>query len=465
MAHVFVVDSTARRTQVKVSPSTSLFEILATACTKLGRDPSSHGFKHNQKKLDLSLTFRLSGLITGSKLELIQVSKSPSAVLVALQTPAGPDFPTARLSEKFASTISLWLILRHFESAGPTKYNFTAKSSKDAAGALTYEQPVLTILNRRYETMDALQQSLAKLGITNGSVGVRLSFERTSTPHEAARKEIDAYFNTFPSSSQPITNSPDSSTSQPVQTASESMASASSNAITIPTSETAQPPEALGSDRPIEIFAPPTSSTPFHARQSHTSPPEPSIAQLRQHQEMLAAQSINKRLPSNAELAIQAREQEAKLAAIKSVKVKIRYPDQSTIVRDVLPSDTPAELYAFVRSTMAIGGEEPLVLAFTGDKGKRVVLKPEEGKRRLIKDCGIRMNTLLTLSWDEGASADVRGSKSLLKPELAERAKAIQAPQMQEVDHEPESADQQRRNDGPKERKGGVPKWLKLGKK
>ena len=43
--------------------------------------------RYKGKQLDLSLVLRLSGLTSGAKLELVQLSRSPSVVTVALQLP------------------------------------------------------------------------------------------------------------------------------------------------------------------------------------------------------------------------------------------------------------------------------------------------------------------------------------------------------------------------------------------
>ena len=75
--------------------------------------------RHNGKPLDLFLTFRLSGLPNHTQVELIQASRSPSVVSVALQLPPSADASEShgsRLTGKFASSASIWQILRQFES-------------------------------------------------------------------------------------------------------------------------------------------------------------------------------------------------------------------------------------------------------------------------------------------------------------------------------------------------------------
>ena len=44
-SHVVVLDSTARRAQIKVTPTKHLSDVLGEACAKLGLDPSKYGMK------------------------------------------------------------------------------------------------------------------------------------------------------------------------------------------------------------------------------------------------------------------------------------------------------------------------------------------------------------------------------------------------------------------------------------
>ena len=74
--------------------------------------------RHNNKPVDLTRTIRLSGLTSGAKLELVQLSKSAGVVSIALQLPDSESKgqPNARLTDKFPSSTTLWLVLRKFEA-------------------------------------------------------------------------------------------------------------------------------------------------------------------------------------------------------------------------------------------------------------------------------------------------------------------------------------------------------------
>ncbi len=201
---------------------------------------------HNNKLIDLSRTVRLSGLSSGAKLELVLLSRSPSAVSVALQLPPSEvrpgddDAPNGRLVDKFVSTTTLWHVLRRFESAAPPppsaagstgsggsggsgrrSRNFTARGvprmntsgaaadgeqigsegAGSGSGRLYYETPVLQYMGRELATFAHLQKSLAELGLTSGTALLRLSFRPTAQPLEEAMSEIERYFHSATGSS------------------------------------------------------------------------------------------------------------------------------------------------------------------------------------------------------------------------------------------------------------------------
>ncbi|KAL8784581.1 MAG: hypothetical protein Q9195_008982 [Heterodermia aff. obscurata] len=203
---VTVVDSSARRVKIKTTPEKSLSEVLQEACSSWRYNASLYGLKNNNKTLDLSRTIRLSGLSSGAKLELIKLSKTPTAISVALQLPESEKagVSNGRMTDKFASSTSLWQILRSFESANAggldSQKNFTGRgvpsmvSGNSGAGRLYYEEPVLRIMGREYSSLTDLQKSLGQLGFNGGSVLLHLNFRASEVPLEQAQEKIEAYF-------------------------------------------------------------------------------------------------------------------------------------------------------------------------------------------------------------------------------------------------------------------------------
>ncbi|KAE8373464.1 GLUT4 regulating protein TUG-domain-containing protein [Aspergillus bertholletiae] len=515
-AHVVVLDSTARRATIKTTPGKYLTDVLQEACVKLGADASQYGLKYKGKEVDLSLSFRLSGLIPGAKLELVQLSRSPSVVTVALQLPESEarGASNVRLMDKFPSTTSLWLILRKFEAgvAGNASIrNLTARgipvtgNGDNGSGRLFYETPVIQILERELSTFTDLQKSLAQLGFNSGNVLLRLSFRRTEDPLEVAMSKIQEYFkssdDTAPQSQQPSTPaeqkqrvdgpSQQEQEQEPPKPASNAPPPASVSPEQpqnqIPSSAPSAPaepsePSELGttvSSRQVAVFAPPSSDTPQSAKTAYNeSDYIPSVDHAQAHQRRLNAASQNKRLLSDAEIAAKAAAEEEKLAAVKEVDVKVRLPDQSQIVAKFGRQDTGKSLYSFVRNCLAgpFAGEKFIITTFPGggQSGKKLHnVIPDSDQTSLIKDLGMVGRVLVNFSWDATASQAARQSRrDLLKPELRTQAKELKVEQPADVMDISEDAVQpksgpDRRGEKSNGRKpGSLPKWLKLpGKK
>lgn len=201
MASVVVMDSALKRTAVKVSPGTHMRDVLEQACQARKISPELYALRSKaDKTVDLSQPFRLSGLTSGATLTLVQASRTPSVVNVALQLPDSEG--GGRLSDKFPSTTSLWLILRKFEDAVagqlPRKLNITQRAvpyeQTAASGRLEYEQPCLHIMGRNLESFVDLQKTLAQLGYNSGTALLRLNFKCVGQPLEEAMQEIEEYF-------------------------------------------------------------------------------------------------------------------------------------------------------------------------------------------------------------------------------------------------------------------------------
>jgi tether containing UBX domain for GLUT4 len=457
--------------------------------------------------VDLSRTFRQTGLSSGAKLELVVASRSPSVVSVALQFPdsEAKDVPGGRLTDKFPSTTTLWMILRKFESSGTMNFNFTGRgvaqtiSGESGAGRIYYETPVLNIMGRELSSFTDLQKTLAQLGLNSGSSLIRLNFRKTETPLEEAMTEIGQYFKsveepapagthssttantelTPEGAAGPVTDAiagevnPDTLTAMSVDPPESSASSGNATTALTPAtpSEASIPDEIVvgQNQRPISVFAAPSSQTPKAALNPHNEDDyEPTVAHAKLHQLNLQAKSQNKRLLSDAELQHRAEEKAAQQAAIKAVSIKVRFPDQLTLVSNFMALDNGATLYDFVRSVIA-ADDQPFSLAWMSPKGPQTI--PNNTNVRLIRDLGFAGRMLVNFNWDDGASTEAR-SKTTLKREYASKAKELQvqevaAAQAQEENFAATSAPaKEKEPSGGSKSKGGMPKWLKLpGKK
>jgi tether containing UBX domain for GLUT4 len=303
-------------------------------------------------------------------------------------------------------------------------------------------------MGRGLEGFSDLQKSLSQLGLT-GSVMMRLSFKSSGQPLEEAMRQMEQHFVVAEASSSATeaatsANAPSSTTEAPQALLNEAPpsqvndttpnADLASNAASIdqqlmdvPMEESvtsgivAAPTdiasEASSSDTAntlngIAVFRPPSSNTPAAALQEEDSSTfEPGIEHAKAHQAALQRASRNTRLLSDAELAEQASAREAKIATIQSVKVRVRYPDQSIIETKVTAADTAADLYAKVTETLA-NPSESYELRFAGPKGPHQVL-PNTSSQLLVRDFGFRGSILLTLVWAASASVQARQNPSL----------------------------------------------------
>ncbi|RMZ81966.1 hypothetical protein DV737_g2265, partial [Chaetothyriales sp. CBS 132003] len=410
-AHVVVIDASARRATVKTTPNKHLSDILDEACARLGLKAGNYGLKNNNRQVDLSRTFRLSGLSPGAKLELVLLSKSAGVVSVALQlAPADPDsagVPNGRLTDKFPSNTTLWQLLRRFEegvAGGAPKRNLTQRalpSADKGAGRLFYQQPVLNIMNREISSLPDLNKNLAQLGYNSGSVLIRLAFKPTDTPLEDAATHIARYF------------------------------------------------LALEQDeKPAEGAAEPT-----HLTQS----------------------SRNKRLPTEAEIAAVAEAKREELQAIKDVEIRIRFPDQSQVTSTFTQLDSGSSLYSEIRDRMLDPRfrHEPFTLKDPSvrRKGDLLVI-PDDESQKLIRDLGLKGRLLLVFAWTEAASVEARGATTVLRDELRRHAVDVKVDDLaatSAVDHHADTGVRVNVGNGQddKDDAGGgslgkkMPKWLK----
>lgn len=344
-------------------------------------------------------------------------------------------------------------------------------------------------MGRELASFADLQKTLGQLGFNGGSTLLRLSFRVTETPLEEAMQEIAEYFKSFetdesegahagahagsvavtesipepnPSSTADVDSerseehpTPSTSPKKEGTTKDQTLArSAPTNDLTI-----------SGPDhRPISVFAPPTSTTPHASLQPYNEQDyEPTVDHAKLHQSRLAYTIRNKRLPTDAEIAAQQNAQKQKLAEVKEVEIKIRFPDQTQVVSTFSNADTAITLYDFVKRLLE-NENEPFLLNFTAMKGPKLVPIGEAVK--LVGVLGMTGRVLVNFIWDERATVEARAGK-VLKAEFREKAREIEIKEVEavEVEDQRDKSSQVlgRDRDGEGKGKGkGVPKWLKL---
>ncbi|KAK1832875.1 GLUT4 regulating protein TUG-domain-containing protein [Podospora conica] len=447
-AHVEVVSTDFRRAKVKVLPGTYLVDVLNEACKKLNLNGDRYLLKHKQKVVDLTVPYRASGLTSGAKLELIQKSSSPSVISIGL------DVDGKRFTKKLASDMSLWQVLRQFETA-EKDLNLTGRASPKSSdgGQLYFDSPVINIMGKTFEGVSDLAKTLSQCGINAGSIRLVVTFQATDKTLSEALGEIDQYLVDV-DPSQPKTTKekpakeaiPEAAPPQqqqepiaPEPTAPETTQEPKPEDTPQPQvqqdtagPQTSEPmdldqpltsPLVDGVLQPVEVFAAPTSSTPA-AAQVHVDETvyEPTIAHAQLRQKQLLAKAQNKRLKSDAELAAAAAEDAARLDKITTLDVRVRFPDGTSSKWTLGPANSAADLYAAVRGIMA-RPELPFQLVMPAT---RTHLEDSAAKL-LLRHYRFTGRELLNLLFEESVSVKDRQA-AFLKEEAARRAHQLPVP-------------------------------------
>lgn len=421
--------------------------------------------------------------------------------------PEAREIPGGRLIRKFPSDMTLWQVLRQFESGDASagrNVNITARGVAGAvtsgAGQLYYEMPVLNIMGRELAAFQDFQKTLSQLGHNSGNVLVRLSYRKTDQTLFEAMEQISQFFKHTDEQSkkegtsaaakdEPQQESTEQREDTPMADAA-AQPPASSTESQAPLSQQQQPtdsstttgqstPQDLtpSSDssqskdpyQPVSVFLAPSGNVPaaaLHASESE-SDFTPSIAHAQLHQARLQESSRNKRLLSDKEIEDKAAAEAARLAAIKSVLVKVRFPDNTSSDWQVGPRETGAFLYEAVRHVMA-DAQYPFHLVLPG--GKTVIQDDASPKHGLIKGYKLSGRVLVNLVWDDVVPPQIR-KQPFLKTTVAQQGQAVKVPEVPKAVEDGKAAHVQppkaERGEGSGEGGGGkkVPKWFKFGKK
>jgi len=167
-----------KKGSVPVKPNTTIAEAVSNFCKKVGLEEDGWTVINQKKELDLSLTYRLSGLPSNAKLTLVKrTSTANQEVTIGLQTPQNE-----RLVGKFSPSTSLWDILKYWEKE--KGLNFTTDSDiLPGERTRVYMQPVITYTAKEIGTNEDLRSmTLLKLGLTNGNGLLRLCHKFTTIP-------------------------------------------------------------------------------------------------------------------------------------------------------------------------------------------------------------------------------------------------------------------------------------------
>jgi tether containing UBX domain for GLUT4 len=488
MSHVVVVNSFAKTTKIPTTPTKDLNTVKNEACQKFGLNQDQYALKWNNKPVNLSNTIRFAGLPQGARLELVQASRSPSVVSVALQLPASDKRDlNDRLVEKFASNTSLWEILRQFESGQGSNFNFTQRAipeisnGSSGAGRMHYEMPVITVMpdHKVYSSFVDLQKTLSQLGISDSRALLKLSYKNSGTPLEEAMTQISQYFK----SAEPTASGAHAATSTQASSIPNLEGAAPEAATTVagetiradepdpevkdvdekleeqqtatgsipavdgpkeekenipplssvpvssadPTTTQSSQPSApnTASSRNVQIFAAPTSSTPQAARQNiDDSDFEPTKEQALAQLAAYQRQSRNTRLPSDKELEQQEAKRQEKLNATA---------ERGGSLRVRLPDGAYIQVNLLKTDTATdVYSTVDSCLSIRNEpydlqyrSRTGQPVKMERNSKRVFQDLGFSNSELVTFLWGEKASDEARRNKNVLSAHHQQQAQPL----------------------------------------
>lgn len=184
MASISLSMGTRQKFQVSMTPAKTLAQALAEYCSKFDLDASEHTLVHNKKVLDLSLSWRLSGISANANLEVKKAASSSKAgdeaTVATIQVAV--TLESGRHIMSFPSSTSIWNILKSVETDKKIELltTTTVKKGKDGHKHNFYNQPIVNFMSTDLSTnTDLRKTTLAGLGVKSGSAVLRVRFKVT----------------------------------------------------------------------------------------------------------------------------------------------------------------------------------------------------------------------------------------------------------------------------------------------
>lgn len=171
MSSVTVLCPNARRQQVKVEPNLKILQIIEEVCKKQGLNSDDYEIIFQKRRLDVTLTFRLSGIPMNAQLELkkLDVPRRVSDVIIVLQLEDGSRLP----QQTFKPSTNLFDLVNAFKTVPDSLLLALEASISD----LNSYHAICSYLNE--EIMGEFQlknTTLKDLGLTGGRAIVRFNY-------------------------------------------------------------------------------------------------------------------------------------------------------------------------------------------------------------------------------------------------------------------------------------------------
>lgn len=170
---VMIMGLNGRRYSLKVTPNTSILQVLEEACHKQGVNPDDYELKHCNKTLDLSLSLRFANLPNNAMLELQPTDKvrKEANVTVGIQLESGE-----RLMGTFSPSCSVWDVVCQCLSQRESPNHGDNGSSV----------PFCLYMREKMSEEEMRKRTLRSLGLTHGKAMFRLMYRQAEQLQDQA---------------------------------------------------------------------------------------------------------------------------------------------------------------------------------------------------------------------------------------------------------------------------------------
>ncbi len=173
MSSLTILYPNARRVQIKIQPNTTVLEIIEEACKRQGLEPSEHTLHYQKRTLDISLTFRMTGIANNTTLEIekLEVARKFQDVVIVLQLSDGSKLVQKRFQP---DTTTFEAVLEAYRAESEA-----LQSMLNEQAGVEDVYVTCSFLNEQVVGSYQLKNTTLKdMGLLNGRGLIRLDFVR-----------------------------------------------------------------------------------------------------------------------------------------------------------------------------------------------------------------------------------------------------------------------------------------------
>ena len=353
-------------------------EVLADFCRQKNMDVASCTLLHRGKPVELSAPFRLTGLANNATLTLgARRSSAVPVATLALQFEDGQ-----RVQAKLLANHTLWQVLLAFETQQPGLALTTrmapqppsgerkglAKLMSPKEGPVGWMQPVLTLVNKQFSTVEELTSTtLQSLGVGSGAQLVRVHFEWT--PNEAPPKvdatpaalvEAPVVASAAAAAASPVSNANDNNNVGEAPAKSQKTADEDNSGELEPEDNVEVVAAKVPEDRNVVVFQP--NDTPFNPGMFEVPDDFFNLSAADMSLLKSAAGKGSEEFLMTREF--REKKQLAAYSKFAKTNIRVRFPDRWELQGTFLAHEGTMQLIEFVRQYVE-GGDEREFLLYT----------------------------------------------------------------------------------------------------